>query len=193
MKTTLCNIADVRPGHPFRGSIEPVINGEAHVVQIRDAESTGKIIQDGVLTTKLTGKKKPDWLQTGDVLFVAKGAKHFAVLVEDLPSNTVCSPHFFLLRLKPEMKNTVLPEFICWQLNQLPAQRYYQTTAEGSLYLSIRRQVLEYTPIVLPPIDKQHQLIAMHRCMVKEEKVLQKLIENRRQELEAIAISELCI
>ena len=85
----------------------------------------------------------------------------------------------------------VTPEFICWQLNQLPAQRYFQTTAEGSLYLSIRRQILEYVPITMLPIEKQRQLTAMHRCGVKERKVLQQLIDNRQQQLEAISISEL--
>jgi hypothetical protein len=183
----LSDIADIRSGHPFRGSIEQDINGDVHVVQVRNTKATGEIVQDEVITTTLTSKKQPDWLKTGDILFVAKGAKHYSALVEDLPKQTVCSPHFFLVRIKPAFKALVTPEFICWQLNQLPAQRYFQTTAEGSLYLSVRRQILEYVPITMLPIDKQRQLTAMHRCAVKEQKVLQQLIENRQQQLDAIA------
>jgi hypothetical protein len=189
--TKLGDIADIRSGHPFRGSIEPDINGGVHVVQVRDTNATGEITQDKVIKTTLTSKKKPDWLQSGDILFVAKGAKHYSALVEDLPKQTVCSPHFFLVRIKPAFKKLVTPEFICWQLNQLPAQRYFQTTAEGSLYLSVRRQILEYVPITMLPIEKQRQLTAMNRCAAKERKVLQQLIDNRQQQLEAIAISEL--
>jgi hypothetical protein len=37
------------------------------------------------------------------------------------------------------------------------------------------------------PIEKQKQLTAMHHCAVKEQKVLQQLIENRQQQLDAIA------
>jgi hypothetical protein len=185
--TKLGDIADIRSGHPFRGSIEPDINGDVHVVQVRDTNATGDITQDKVIKTTLTSKKKPDWLQSGDILFVAKGAKHYSALVEDLPKQTVCSPHFFLVRIKPALKDLVTPEFICWQLNQLPAQRYFQTTAEGSLYLSVRRQILEYVPITMLPLEKQRQLTAMHRCAVKEQKVLQRLIENRQQQLDAIA------
>ncbi|MFT6925110.1 MAG: hypothetical protein ACJAZP_000690 [Psychromonas sp.] len=188
MNTMLCDIADIRPGHPFRGTIAPVKDGEIHVVQVRDADLTGEIVQDEMITTNLPGKKQPDWLQDGDVLFVTKGAKNFSALVENLPTTTVCSPHFFLVRLKPKMRNKVLPAFICWQLNQLPAQRYFQATAEGSLYVSIRRQVLENTPFVLPTMEKQRQLVALHRCAVKEQKVLQQLIDNRQQQLDAIAI-----
>ena len=183
----LGDIADIRSGHPFRGSIEPDINGDVHVVQVRNTKATGEIVQDEVITTTLTSKKQPDWLKAGDILFVAKGAKHYSALVEDLPKQTVCSPHFFLVQIKPAFKDLVTPEFICWQLNQLPAQRYFQTTAEGSLYLSIRRQTLEYAPITMLPIEKQTQLTAMHRCGIKEQKVLQQLIENRQQQLDAIA------
>ena len=185
--TRLSDIADICSGHPFRGSIEPDINGDVHVVQVRNTKATGEIVQDEVITTTLTSKKQPDWLKTGDILFVAKGAKHYSALVEYLPKQTVCSPHFFLVRIKPAFKELVTAEFICWQLNQLPAQRYFQTTAEGSLYLSVRRQILEYVPITLLPIEKQKQLTAMHRCAVKEQKVLQQLIENRQQQLDAIA------
>mgnify|MGYP003385985100 FL=1 len=185
--TRLSDIADIRSGHPFRGSIEPDIKGDVHVVQVRNTKATGEIIQDEVIKTTLTSKKQPDWLKSGDILFVAKGAKHYSALVEDLPKQTVCSPHFFLVRIKPAFKELVTPEFICWQLNQLPSQRYFQTTAEGSLYLSVRRQILEYVPITMLSIEKQRQLTAMHRCAVKEQKVLQQLIENRQQQLDAIA------
>ncbi|MEI6858535.1 MAG: restriction endonuclease subunit S [Shewanella sp.] len=187
MNTKLYDIAEIRPGHPFRGSIEHINDGEAHVVQVRDTAPTGEVSSDAMIRTDLSGKKNPDWLQPGDVLFVAKGARHFAALVENLPKQSVCSPHFFLIRVKDEFRKKVTPEFICWQLNQLPAQRYFQVTAEGSLYLSIRRQVLEYTPITLLPLDRQHQLTAMHRCAVKEKNVLQQLINNRQHQLDAIA------
>lgn len=59
------------------------------------------------------------------------------------------------------------------------------------MYLSVRRQVLENAPINVLKFEKQKQLAALHRCGVREHKVLQKLIENRQQQLEAIAIHAL--
>ncbi|CAM3940579.1 restriction endonuclease subunit S domain-containing protein [Rheinheimera salexigens] len=191
MNTTLSHIADVLPGYPFRGSIAAVANGDVQVVQVRDALPTGEIIQTDLIKTTLTGRKQPDWLQAGDVLFVAKGAKHFAALVDDAPRQSVCSPHFFMIRIKPEFKQQVTPAFICWQLNQLPAQRYFCKTAEGSLYVSIRRQVLENTPITLLPLARQNQLTALHQSAVQEQKVFNQLMQNRQQQLDAIALSEL--
>jgi restriction endonuclease S subunit len=187
----LRDIADIRSGHPFRGTIKQYENGDVNVVQVRDTEATGEINPYSAVKTILSTKKQPDWLQNGDVLFVAKGAKHYSVLVDNIPERTVCSPHFFVVRLKHAFKGVILPEFLCWQLNQQPAQRYFKATAEGSMYLSIRRQVIEDAPIKVFTLEKQRQLAAMHRCGVKEQKVLQKLIENRQHQLAAIARHEL--
>ena len=188
MRTTLCDFAEIRPGHPFRGTITPVDEATTHVVQVRDVDIFGEINTKQLITTRLTGRKQPDWLRSGDILFVAKGAKHFATCVHELPEHSVCSPHFFIVRIKVQHSKSVLPEFINWQLNQLPAQRYFKTTAEGSLCVSIRRKILEDTPITLPAITKQKHLVALYRAAVSEHKVLQQLIENRQQQLDAIAL-----
>ena len=191
MNATLFDIAEIRPGHPIRGTITPVANASTYVVQVRDADTSGEIRTKEMITTELSGRKQPDWLLQGDILFVAKGAKHFAVCVKQLPAQTVCSPNFFIVRIKSEHSATVLPEFISWQLNQIPAQRYFKANAEGSMYVSIRRKVLEDVPITLPSIEKQAQLVALHASAVKEQKILQKLITNRQQQLDAIALDVL--
>ncbi len=187
----LSDIADIRLGHPFRGTVKQYDNGDVNVVQVRDTEQTGVINQTTLVKTHLSTKKQPDWLQNGDVLFVAKGAKHYSALVQQVLERTLCSPHFFVVRLKSEFKDVIVPDFLCWQLNQQPAQRYFKATAEGSMYLSIRRQVLENTPIKVLNFEEQKQLAALHRCGVREQKVLQKLIDNRQHQLEAIAIHAL--
>ncbi|MCF2848348.1 restriction endonuclease subunit S [Pseudoalteromonas sp. ACER1] len=189
MFTILCEVADVFAGYPFRGTIPSDENGDVHVIQVRDTRATGEVFQDEMIKVILPGKKAPNWLRSGDVLFVAKGVKHFSALVEDLPVKTVCSPHFFLIRVKPEYQNRVKPEFICWQLNQLPAQRYFRTTAEGSLHLSVRRQVLENTPLKLLDIKDQQLIANMHKCAIKERSALLQLIENKDKEQAAIALN----
>lgn len=189
MFTMLYEVADVLSGYPFRGAITAEEQGDVHVVQVRDAKPTGQISINGMVKTTLPGKRNPNWLRSGDVLFVAKGVKHFSALVDNLPSKTVCTPHFFMIRIKPEYQDKVKPEFICWQLNQIPAQRYFSTTAEGSLHLSVRRQVLENTPLKLLDIKDQQLIANMHKCAIKERSVLLQLIENKDKEQAAIALN----
>lgn len=52
----------------------------------------------------------------------------------------------------------VLPEYLTWLLNQSPCQKYLEQNAEGSMSKSIRRSVLEETPIAIPPLVKQKRL-----------------------------------
>lgn len=183
----LSDLVELHRGYPFRGKIEENEHGDVHVVQLRDAHPSGYIVPDEMIKTTLLGRKKPDWLQAGDVLFAAKGANFFAVLVEDLPEDTVCAPQFYLLKIKDEFKNKVLPAFIGWQLNQAPAQHHFEKTAEGSMYLSIRKEVLESTPITLLSIEEQYEIASLYQASLKEERVLQQMIDNRQQQLKALA------
>ena len=187
MNTMLCNIADIRPGYPFRGSIISIPSATTYAVQVRDINEFGAIDTEQLITTELTGKKQPDYLKEGDILFVAKGAKHFATYVQQVPEQSVCSPHFFIVRIQPQYKDKVLAEFINWQLNQSFSQRYFINSAEGSLYVSIRRKILEDTPITVPPLVTQQRIISLYRAAVSEQKVLQQLIVNRQQQLNVIA------
>ncbi|WP_286235348.1 restriction endonuclease subunit S [Thalassotalea sediminis] len=187
----LSDIADIRLGHPFRGTIKQYDNGDVNVVQVRDTDVTGEINHYSMVETILKSKKSPDWLKPGDILFVAKGAKHYSVLVDTIQERTVCSPHFFLVRVKDEFKNTIIPDFVCWQLNQQLAQHYFKKTAEGSMYLSIRRQVLENVPIKILPIKRQKLISEMYKTAMLERKALLKMIENRQRLLEAVAMKEL--
>jgi len=187
INTKLCEIADIRPGHPFRGTITPVSSANTYAVQVRDVNNFGEIENKNLITTELTGRKQPDYLHEGDILFVAKGAKHFATYVQRVPEQSVCSPHFFLVRIQALSAEKVLPEFISWQLNQSSAQRYLKNSAEGSLYVSIRRKILEDTPITVPPLVTQQRIVSLYRAAVSEQKVLQQLIVNRQQQLNVIA------
>jgi len=187
MTTTLGKYATIGSGYPFRGRIEPSREGNALVVQIRNIDENDEILDNGLTLTELPGKKSPDWLLANDILFIAKGTKNTATLVKKLPKNTVCSPHFFRLRVKPEYETDVLAEFICWQLNQEPAQRYFKVSAEGSLQVSIRKKVLEETPFVLPDLETQQKIVNLHRCAKKEIKAHYQLIKNRQLEMTAIA------
>ena len=69
MSFKLKDIADIRLGHPFRGSIEGDECGDVHVVQMRDTNDSGEVDGSNLVRTFLTGRKKPDWLQKGDIFW----------------------------------------------------------------------------------------------------------------------------
>jgi restriction endonuclease S subunit len=184
MNKTLTDIAIVKAGHPFRGKVLEDKEASTYVVQIRDIDNDGYIHWRQLIRTNITGRKSPDWLKKGDVLFAARGARNAAAFVGDIDKPTVCAPHYFLIQVTDK---SVLPEFIAWQLNQENAQRYFANSAEGSAQMNIRRAVLEATPLVIPSIEKQKAIVGFDNKVKQEKRLLNNLIDNRAKQMQGIA------
>lgn len=182
----LKDITIINPGYPFRGTIPEVLDGTVKAVQMRDVSVARGIHWPGCVSTQLRGKRQPDWLQAGDLLFAARGNHNYAVVVDDaVPSESaVAAPHFFHLRL---ITKDVYPEFLAWYLNQLPTQNYIQINAEGSLTKSIRRDVLECTTVVLPEKSQQEEILKLAAVLRQERKLAEALIQRGEDMMAAIA------
>ncbi|MFC1234416.1 restriction endonuclease subunit S [Vibrio sp. F74] len=183
----LSELVTIQAGYPFRGAIRDIPTGSVKAVQARNISELGELLYDDLIVTDLTGKRPADLLQKDDILFSAKGARHLACYVDRHLENTTCSPSLFLLRVKSEYQDKVNSQFLTWQLNQLPAQNYFRRSAEGSLQISIRKPVLAEAPITLPDIDTQNTIAKLYAASIKENALLHKLINNRQQQLNAIA------
>ena len=96
------HITTLTAGHPFRESIKNALDGDTAVVQMKDVDAEKGLDSDNLYRVNLTGRKNPDYLRQGDILFVGRGYRIFAVLVDEDLEQTVASPHFFILRIKPE-------------------------------------------------------------------------------------------
>jgi restriction endonuclease S subunit len=88
---------------------------------------------------------------------VSKGARFYAVCIDDPPERAVCSPHFFHLQVAPDRQ--LLPAFLAWQINQPPFQRQVLQAAEGSSQLSIRRPVLESLMLSVPSFSVKRSIV----------------------------------
>lgn len=185
LQAPLGALAEIRLGYPFRGGITGVPGGGAHVVQMKDLSRSGLAPAAEWLETALPGRSAGHGLADGDILFGARGTSYCACLVSDPPQGAVASQHMYVIRVK--RPHSLLPEFLAWQLNQPPAQRYCVQSAEGSRQLSLRRAVLEALPLRVPTLALQHAAIGLQRTADAERNALQALIDHRAAELAAIA------
>lgn len=185
LKVALGELALVQAGYPFRTTVEEVPDGDVHVIQMKDVSPELGIDWSAVIRTRLAGRKQPDWIVDGDILFAAKGARFYAACVTAALPYAVCVPAFFHLRVRREA--ALDPEFLAWQINQMPCQRQLLQAAEGSSLLSIRRAVLEQLVLAVPPIAEQRRIVALAGLASQERQALQRLIHNREQQLQAIA------
>jgi hypothetical protein len=183
--TLLKEIAHIRAGHPFRGRIESLADGAARVIQMKDVDPVQGVSWGELAATELTGRKEPDWLKPGDVLFAARGNRYYALLLDDVPFDAVPSPHFFHLTVKPGAK--VLPAFLAWQINQEPAQQYLQKSSHGSMVQAINRQVLDDMPIAMLPLPQQEIVVRLQNAWRQELRLFQTLTENTQRTMTGIA------
>lgn len=177
-------VVDVQSGHAFRGSVPEVVDGNGYALQMRDINPDGSVAWPNLVRTSVEGRREPDWLVPGDVVFVARGQRNYAVCLSEVPFPTVCSQYFFLLRCKTL---ALTPEFLAWQINSAPCQRYLAKNAEGTDQLGIRRPVLESLQVVVPDLETQYRIVSLHQQALAERKVLENLIRNREQQLDALA------
>lgn len=181
----LRDVVTVMAGHPIRDAIRSVPGGDIAVVQIKNVDAHAGVEWPAVTRTVLSTRRDPDWLRPGDILFSARGQRNIAVCLDHPPARAVCSPHFFLIRVNNA--GVTLPEFVAWQMNLPQAQRYFSQSATGSYITSIRRQVLEALPILIPTLDRQRLLVRLAKAAQREKQLTQKLLENRQRELDLVA------
>lgn len=95
----LKQIATINAGYPFRGKLPEVPGSAVVAVQMKDVSLTEGIRWSDCLETELTGKRKPDYLTTGNILVAARGSNNYAVQVDKLLAITGKRPlprHIFL-------------------------------------------------------------------------------------------------
>lgn len=182
----LDEISDINLGFPFRGRIAEKSDGQVLAVQMKNVTMGQGVDWPACTRTALEGRREPDWLRSGDILLVARGSRNYAILVDASVANrqAVAAPHFYVIRCAQQQ---ILPEFLTWQLNYGPCQRYFEREAEGTLTKSIRRTVLAQTPITVPALEKQRTIIRLTECLNKEQQFFRALLRNSDQFLTSLA------
>jgi hypothetical protein len=179
----LKQIVSLMAGHPFRESIQNTLDGDVAVVQMKDVDPEKGFDSTELYRVNLTGRKKPNYLQRGDILFMGRGNRIFAALVDQDLDNTVAGSHFFILRLTTY---SVSPNYLTWYINHKQAQRYFSQHVAGTALPHINRSALESLPVILPPIAVQEHMMRAHYCRLKEKALLETLVEKKKQFLDEL-------
>lgn len=181
----LGELAEIGAGHPFRSAFTAAADGPVAVVQLRDLRAGKSVDWPLLQRTHLVGRKPPDVLRDGDIIFASRGTRFAAAAIHQPPLPAVCSQHFFVLR--PRLGVPVLPAYLAWVLNSPPAQRTFAQSAEGSSQLSVRKPVLAQLRVPLVPLERQHAIVQFVQAAQDEQRTLERLIANRRREVDLLA------
>ncbi|OYQ75125.1 restriction endonuclease subunit S [Wohlfahrtiimonas sp. G9077] len=189
MKKTLKEIANLSLGYPFRGKVEevnPDSDNAIPVIQLRNCS-----IEHGIEYTQCTFVNVPSkmshHLQDQDILFAARSSQNYAVLFEKDQAQKhdyIASLNFFIIRITDE---SILPDFLVWQLNQVICQQYFEKNSEGTAAKNIRRPIIEALPIAIPDITTQQTIVELARAQSKQHLLFSKLMHNNERMMTAIA------
>ena len=100
MKKRLKDIADFRIGYQFRGKVKPDPAGTVRVIQIKDIMPDLQIRLNELETVTIE-RLEPHRVQQGDVLFLSRGHRLYAVVLPAVEPNTIATGYFFVLPEDP--------------------------------------------------------------------------------------------
>jgi restriction endonuclease S subunit len=184
MRRRIADIAEVRAGYPFRGRVLPDPGGNARVIQIRDLDSEGRISIDKLVRVKAANVDNYR-LRDGDVLFLARGERRFAIPIPEQADDFIAASYFFVLRPGRDVEAA----YLIWAVNQPDFQESMRAFVKGGTLPQITKTDLLSLPIEVPLLATQRQIVVVHELMEQERQLSEALNEKRSTLLRAIASS----
>lgn len=183
----LSDLAEIRTGFTFREKVEEVESGNAHVLQIKDIRSIATdtcgytLFSDALPQIDWQGKDNAI-VSPECVLLPCRGEylkAHYFVGNQDqskvLP--LIVSSQFLILMTN----QNVLPEYLCWYLNQPHVQYELRKESQGSKMPMLSVSTVSQFEVEVPSLDIQQRIIELNRIWEQEQILTQQLLKNREQ------------
>ena len=187
MKARIKDIAGIQIGYQFRKGMLAHPNGTHCVIQARDIDEQRNHRLRTADLERTTPKTDPSryLLRNGDVLFLSKGRRNSATLVEGLAEerDTIAAGHFFIVR--PDT-DRVRPDYLAWAINASKSKAYLQNVARGSGMPFVAKDAFENMSIDLPNLETQYRIVKLHRLAARESRLLEELRHKRSELIEGI-------
>lgn len=181
----LSDLVEVQAGYYSRGPIQPDSNGTHRIIQIRDFDEQLNLRVDQLITFSPDGNPERYEVFGGDVLFLSRGTRNFAAVINKRLHKTVAPAYFYILRLK---SRKVDPEFLAWYLNSPELQAKLKVLQQGTDISVVPMYEFKLLEVNVPPLDIQRTIVRLDLLM-RREKQLCRQITDKRAEL----VHQMCL
>ncbi|MUI55161.1 restriction endonuclease subunit S [Aliivibrio fischeri] len=172
--------------YSFRSRIEATTNG-VRVIQPKDIKDE-QIQWESVITTELSSKKEPEYLQDGDLLILSKGLKQQAIVFksDDSQQKTICSNMYHHYRVN---RDDVNPHYLAFFLNHNSRiKNQIEVGAKASIGVKVySRETIEDLQIPIPSKKEQDTIVALHDNIKQQQQHYQELMDSNQAMLSSIA------
>ena len=182
MKYKLKDIALVQMGLSFRSRIEPDVDGDVAVIQMRDL-TEDKLNYGNLMTININDINERHLVKYKDLVFRSRGKTTTATIIDKEPGRTVVSAPLFLIRVTSK---NVLSDYLCWCINQSSSQAFLHSRATGTIMTMIGKSALDALEIPLPNLEIQEQIVTLADLLNKEQRLMKNLAEQKEKLVKAI-------
>lgn len=187
MWNILKQVANIRTGYTFRGKITETVDGNAHILQIKDLRRQYSELRMSELNAETLPKilwhgNQSTLLKSNSIVIPSRG-EHYNAILFNQKIDVVPTSQTLVITVKT---SGILPGFICWTINQRETQQYLHCESRGSSIPLLSKSSLELLPIQVPPLSIQNKILNLHNLWEDEEKTHRELLKNREHQLEGI-------
>ena len=170
MRRKIDELVEIQLGYQFRERLTMASDGTHQVIQVKDIDQFNdhRLVPSSLY--RVAPKRDADKyiVTNGDVLFLSKGRRNSATLVDGLvedmpwirPDGThgavrmpaIAAGYFFILRPRTDR---LRPDYLAWAINAPPAQAYLQSVAGGSAMPFVTKQAFADLEIDVPSPERQ--------------------------------------
>ncbi len=174
----LKEIADIRTGYSFRAKLEPDLEGNILVVQLKELSDKNTIDISTAVKINMQDISDNYLLQKDDLVFRSRGMDSTAAIMDIIADNVILSAPFQRIRLRDT--SIIIPEYLLWYINSKDAQTYFSANKTGTSVRMISTAVLADLPVVVPALEIQKKIIEINILSEKETELQEELIRKKR-------------
>jgi hypothetical protein len=155
------------------------------VIQAKDVDDSLSFDPEKLARVDLGLDAERYLLRPGDVLFLSRGQRPWAMPLSRLVSATIAPSSFYVVRTD---SNRIRPEYLAWYLNHEKTQAMLRTMTTGSNIPFISRAEFEKLPVAVPVIALQDKIVAMTTLEEREQRLLRELAGRRIKLVDAVCM-----
>jgi len=170
-------------GHSFRSRLEHDLDGGVSVIQMKDLTDDNRLDVSDLAVVDLKNLKESHRVKAQDLAFRSRGQTNKAAIINRHFDEAVIAAPLLRIRVKIE---GILPEYLCWFINQPVSQRFLQSRATGTAARMIGKTAVESLKVVIPSLEKQRKIIELERLAIAEQRLMKEIAEIKNQYVEGV-------
>ncbi len=185
---TLSRVCSIQTGFTARGRLDPVEHGNVLALQLRDVAPNRAIEFNNLTRIHLDPVPEKYLVRGGDVVFRSRGESTTAAVIDSsLPLPALAVLPLMILRPNPQVLSGA---YLAWVINQEPAQRHFEESAQGTSLRMVSRSSLERLKIAVPSLETQQRILQIDALAERERDLAQQLTHKRHELIRRLLVEQ---